>query len=1106
MRYLFLYLCCVCWGLDGDNLLLEVVTMPQKVANLTQGKWLGQLHHNFIIEGDPGCPDCGLWDGKTADESKMIVALADCVSKMVQYPDSSLDLRWCLIGDDDTYFVLSNVLPVLSQYDYNQPHYLGFGCGGTWIKNKHRLVCRLNSPSRGALYGFANADIAYGGKGMMISLGALKLLGPEGVARCRRELVCGNMDGRVAHCLYNNGTGVQLTDLTSIEITHGYLALHRTNPHESYQKELTKSLNSSEPFCFGRTSQSLSYKSGVMLLGLPSPWFSNMQATITAYSRKIGLREFHPLDIDLVNSRFALLPLEHLKPFHLARVDVYVDFPFDYASLDVIKIENQLERWRRYTRFNTKAVMKHPAYLPLTKTEILEREEVLKQSGYKGKVGPLLPWLLYMQIARTQVVILPLEDPVLRTIRSFYESHVDTLLQKKFEMSFPPSINEALTNKTLLNYWRKLQGLTPANAQFSLYGGLTQSIADLSLPGRQQNPIYHPFWFETKIPHPPHKPQLELDMGINIGSTFAELVPVDLAHYDECMVLLEVVLGWENLPDFAIPANTEPIYERYLAKVSPENMALLKQMNYLDAALYRRAQNFLSVLQGSYQHSTPLLQKIVRERRKLIKSSPPPTPGTPVAPPVALTPAVAPLINPPVYPPVTHVPPKDSVYRKPGFVFSTECRAVFPLPTLQFAPTVEFNGILVQDVSKQAASKPILRFGTKEDFWVQIPRTAEYMSNPHHKQKIELQRTSKGTAERHSPVTGTVIVSDRFRFIYIAVYKAASRTLLDLVFRPEIEARYVNSYELNDDQKTYFTFSFVRDPMTRFLSAYKTLVHRIQIEDPALVENTTHTETNTPVSFHRVAKEPERLHTFIKEIIQNPDGGALVVGMQHMFTQAHSFTSTDPTGFPTLQRDAAVLGLDFLGRVEQLDRDWGQLETLLKLPPAPKPLQVRNRDDESFLAANETSFSLPVKHADLTQEELRAICEFYKQDFICFDFPFPAECTDNPSETGDRGPPLAKGEPAAEPIDKLPLATGGIGPPVATDEPADIATSPTNTSGGVLWVAPRPRRGPSPKPTNSDSLGIAWFGLLFLLLVTGGLLKFVRRKPSLEAARLSRPD
>ena len=71
------------------------------------------------------------------------------------------------------------------------------------------------------------------------------------------------------------------------------------------------------------------------------------------------------------------------------------------------------------------------------------------------------------------------------------------------------------------------------------------------------------------------------------------------------------------------------------------------------------------------------------------------------------------------------------------------------------------------------------------------------------------------------------VVSERFEFIYLAIAKVASSTCRIEFDRPYYSSRECLGVTLDAEiREKYFTFTFLRDPVSRTLSAYQEVSFR----------------------------------------------------------------------------------------------------------------------------------------------------------------------------------------------------------------------------------------------------------------------------------------
>lgn len=84
-------------------------------------------------------------------------------------------------------------------------------------------------------------------------------------------------------------------------------------------------------------------------------------------------------------------------------------------------------------------------------------------------------------------------------------------------------------------------------------------------------------------------------------------------------------------------------------------------------------------------------------------------------------------------------------------------------------------------------------------------------------------------------------------------------------------------------------------------------------------------------------------------------------------------------------------------RVENLDEDWNKLLSLLK------QRYGHHQSSDSMAASLQEAQSQPlvtinartkkaVTKADLTDDQIRLLCQVYMQDYLSFDYPLPEAC------------------------------------------------------------------------------------------------------------------
>ena len=190
------------------------------------------------------------------------------------------------------------------------------------------------------------------------------------------------------------------------------------------------------------------------------------------------------------------------------------------------------------------------------------------------------------------------------------------------------------------------------------------------------------------------------------------------------------------------------------------------------------------------------------------------------------------------------------------------------------------------------------------------------------------------------------LIHTQKKLIYVQVPKAASTTIKSHLkqhgFTPLHSMR---GLPLGFHWNEYYTFSFVRNPITRFNSAYGTITARVPQQDADY-------------------------HKFVEELLGNK---------QRFYASHHSLPQTfflsDESGLP--------YELDFVGRVENFNEDWRTLMKHIHVPPPPK--QKKN-------VAEGKPHLLSWLEERASEEDQTAICAYYLSDFLCYEYELPSYC------------------------------------------------------------------------------------------------------------------
>lgn len=221
-------------------------------------------------------------------------------------------------------------------------------------------------------------------------------------------------------------------------------------------------------------------------------------------------------------------------------------------------------------------------------------------------------------------------------------------------------------------------------------------------------------------------------------------------------------------------------------------------------------------------------------------------------------------------------------------------------------------------------------------------------------------------------------MSAKHKVIYVPNMKVASQ-LFRTVMERRLAGQVMNQNSLrkflikhNHSLEEYFVFTFVRNPLSHFISAYAELDKRAStaMERPGM-------RPRGFLKLHRNAtNEPRRALSALQDI---------GVGRFQGLTPAHMYTQFWKIS-RCLSRSRVPLIYNFIGKIEHLARDWRAIETRLGVPHEPlKKIHAAN----SPAKAHAKKIDLfGVRHFPLLKE----VCSYYGEDFDCFDYSLPKAC------------------------------------------------------------------------------------------------------------------
>jgi len=207
-------------------------------------------------------------------------------------------------------------------------------------------------------------------------------------------------------------------------------------------------------------------------------------------------------------------------------------------------------------------------------------------------------------------------------------------------------------------------------------------------------------------------------------------------------------------------------------------------------------------------------------------------------------------------------------------------------------------------------------------------------------------RLSRMLEARPRRPLGAGLISHQFRFIYFQIGKNASSTLKAELSKPCYGCEPFTLRALDPETlKSYFKFTFLRDPVSRLVSAYQEISFRHQMQDSTLISK----------PFMKMDDAPERFAAFLAEVEKD-------MWDTHVLMQS------------------AVLGhvpMDFYGRVESFATDLQTVFDKLGLGQCPGLPRRRSRNGrKSDLGYDRFN----IDHRQLPQEQIDRIRALYQED------------------------------------------------------------------------------------------------------------------------------
>ncbi len=214
---------------------------------------------------------------------------------------------------------------------------------------------------------------------------------------------------------------------------------------------------------------------------------------------------------------------------------------------------------------------------------------------------------------------------------------------------------------------------------------------------------------------------------------------------------------------------------------------------------------------------------------------------------------------------------------------------------------------------------------------------------------------------------GLGMISHKYRFIYFQMPKNASSTIRRELRKPRYECEEVALSSLDDETLgSYFKFAFLRDPVSRLVSAYQEVSFRNEMKDSRLRHK----------PFMDLEDNAERFDAFLDEV----ESGKWD---PHVETQSGR-----------LGRES----MEFYGRVETLAEDLQTVFDMLNLGQCPALPKRRSRDKRK----SEFGYHrFNIDHRQLSPDQVERIRSMYQDDVDLLQAFCPAPPLFTTGEVGD---------------------------------------------------------------------------------------------------------
>jgi len=246
--------------------------------------------------------------------------------------------------------------------------------------------------------------------------------------------------------------------------------------------------------------------------------------------------------------------------------------------------------------------------------------------------------------------------------------------------------------------------------------------------------------------------------------------------------------------------------------------------------------------------------------------------------------------------------------------------------------------------------------------------------------RAKCSSSMEGTEEALVERGSQILISEAYKLIYVSNMKAASQTL-SIVMRERLKAITIGSHKINTyiEQRRavepfvkledYFVFTFVRDPLSMFYSAYAEIDRRM---DRFLKKRTSFQLINRTMK-----NEPNRILNCL-DMVRTGSHLRSDLTPAHMYSQVWK-TQRCPDGVGNF------LEFDFIGKLENIREDYYALESIIGAKH--RPLRIFNGNKQSMYKKHLYN----LRTAAFENLEKKA-CAYSEADYTCFTYQKPTTC------------------------------------------------------------------------------------------------------------------